>query len=324
MNENTTQPTWSCTQSDPAGVWFFWATPVEHRIGGVYTLEDAPRRARWFGEVLGRVLRHAQTTATLRTVEVTTASRGDDAFTAALSEPGSVERLLQYVASCNDFVELSLRFSPRCVDLSGRQFEVPYGCELRIDVDVDDNSSPVLNREHPFTIALIAYTTLFTDATFDGSGDNRAWARANRPWLLGILERLAAEPELRLSACESPFHDQIRPFGFADLSQDYRGYYIGEGDNITPVIEQVPGGVEVVAVRRFAVTGNTLLVDYEQLRKGTEPTARIAILEHLVPDIVSRFERTLIHQVRFKNAISQFEATLNWPPKVSPPPMLSR
>ena len=114
-------------------------------------------------------------------VEVTTATEGEDAYAAELSHPDAVEHLLAYLANCVDFCQLWLELSPRCVAPGGAPFVLHYGMDLTVHVEEDEANTPIYRRRYPFRFLLRIRTSLFTEATFDGSGDNRALARANAP-----------------------------------------------------------------------------------------------------------------------------------------------
>jgi len=308
------KPTWSPARSDVAD-WFYLLSGSAGSLQG-----DRQARAVWLSEVVAQMLASVARHARLENVEVTTASVGDEAFSSALDSANAVTRLQEFLRACHDFLALSVEASPECRYPGGGGSLLSRGIELRIDAQEDDKQQPIVDEAHPYNVILSVKTNLYVEATFDGNGDNRAWARANRGLLAGIFQDVESSGALRYTRCESPFRDQVRPGGFVNLATDYRGYHVPVADGFVHVVERQSDRADVVTVSQVGLIENRLLLEYELAHDQMDVSARILILEHLAAELVSRSQGG-IEGLIFRNRATRVQSSVDWPPAESPPPL---
>ncbi|MGC4095105.1 MAG: hypothetical protein QM756_45735 [Polyangiaceae bacterium] len=318
MKDAATVPTWG--GNDSYASWVFQASPAGRELAPPHPLEDPSRRALWLSKTLDAVVRALPSGTVLERAEIGTVSKGEDAYTSALTVQGAWTELTRYLGECLDFDSLRLSFSPPCVDSGGQAFLLRYGFELGLRAEKDDDDALIWSREHPVEVTLDARTSLFTEATFEGNGDNRAWARPNRPLLSGMLSRLGGLEGLSVAGSASDkFPDQVTAAGFLDLAADFQGYLVSEGEVRTYSVERRFDGREVVEVHRFEVNRSELGVEYTSSLDVRENTARLLILEHFVPEIAKR--HGAITMVRLNNIKTKRVASLPWTPVAAAMPV---
>lgn len=285
---NTTASTWS-SRGKPVATWFYEARPPAPQPGARPILEDPVQRARWLGAIVGNVLQ-GDALAKFERAEVVTQTHGEDAFTVAASETDAVGQLISYLTGCLDFVALSTELSLMIAAPGGGTQPLPFSLTLAVETETDDvHHAPVLSQAYPFQISLTVNTTLFAEATFDGSGDNRLWARTNRHVLEKILRTIGTVPGMTLASWEADgFSGQVRANGFSNLAQEYRISHLGHTADDLHYVARLADGLEVVEISHFDVRGADLYVRYRVLEKVGPAVAAILVLEHFVPEVMSR------------------------------------
>jgi hypothetical protein len=247
------------------------------------------QRARWLGATVGSVLRRAAL-AKFERAEVVTQSHGEDAFAITASETGAVDRLVSYLTRCLDFVALTTELSLTVAAPGGGAQPLPFCLTLAVEAETDDvHHSPILSQAYPLVFSVTLNTTLFAEATFDGSGDNRAWARTNRHLLEEVLQTIGTAPGMTLVSWDADgFSDQMTGNGFSNLAEEYRISHLGHTANDPHYVERRSDGVSVIEISHFEVRNGELNVRYKVLEKVSPAVAPILVLEHFVPEIASR------------------------------------
>ena len=201
---------------------------------------------------------------------------------------GASERLVNYLAGCEDLVALSADLSLMIATPDGGTRSLPFCLTMAIEAETGDETyAPILSMVYPLELSITVCTTLFIEATFDGSCDNRAWARANRYLLETVLRSAETVPGVSLVSWEADgFSDQVRRHGFANLSEEYLIFHLGHTATDLHYVKRHSDESRVIEINHFKADGTELTVHYRALQKLSLPVAAILVLEHFAPEAV--------------------------------------